>query len=144
VRSASTGNNRHGRYRTANSFAFFADFIKFHGAEYHFSKETAMPSLDRLIQLIEENKIEYIDLKFSDLIGSWHHISLPVTKVEPDLFKLGVGVDGSSLPGFARIERGDMVVLPDAETAFIDPFFDIPTLSFICDIMEVEDGIEPY
>ena len=72
------------------------------------------------------------------------YITIPVESLNQNLFKYGVGVDGSSLPGFTKIEKGDMIVLPDAETVFIDPFFETPTLSFICDVMSVEDDIEPY
>jgi len=103
-----------------------------------------MAMLDKLARIIKDNSIEYIDLKFSDLIGDWHHITIPASSLAPDLFKVGVGVDGSSLPGFTRIERGDMLVIPDPETSFIDPFFETPTLSFICDIMAVEKELEPY
>ncbi|MEW6013838.1 MAG: glutamine synthetase beta-grasp domain-containing protein, partial [Candidatus Zixiibacteriota bacterium] len=103
-----------------------------------------MAALESLNKLVKEKKIEYIDVKFCDLIGDWHHITLTVASLKPELFKTGVGLDGSSLPGFTRIERGDMIAIPDPETAFIDPFFEKPTLSFICDIMAVEKEIEPY
>ncbi|UCD95367.1 MAG: type I glutamate--ammonia ligase [Candidatus Zixiibacteriota bacterium] len=103
-----------------------------------------MPSLANLQKTIKQKKIEYIDLKFCDLIGEWHHITIPAYSVNQDLFKNGVGVDGSSLPGFAKIERGDMIILPDADKLFLDPFFEKPTLSFICDIMSVNKEIEQY
>jgi glutamine synthetase len=61
-----------------------------------------------------------------------------------NLFETGVGVDGSTLPGFSSIERGDMIVIPDKNTAFVDPFFDRPTLSMFSDVMEVEKEILPY
>ncbi len=103
-----------------------------------------MPALDKLKRMIKENYVEYIDLKFCDLIGALHHITIPASSLKQELFKYGVGVDGSSLAGFAKIERGDMIALPDADTAFIDPFFDRPTLSFICDIMSVDKDVEEY
>ena len=103
-----------------------------------------MPTLTNLQKTVKQKNIKYIDIKFSDLIGDWHHITIPVESLNQNLFKYGVGVDGSSLPGFTKIEKGDMIVLPDAETVFIDPFFETPTLSFICDVMSVEDDIEPY
>lgn len=87
---------------------------------------------------------EFLDLKFSDLLGMWHHITLPISSLNRDLFAHGVGVDGSSMAGFSCIERGDMILLPDATTAFIDPFFDRPTLSMFGDIMESADKILPY
>lgn len=103
-----------------------------------------MPSLEKLKELIKKNKVEYLDMKFCDLPGDLHHITLPVASLNQDLFKYGVGVDGSSLSGFTNIERGDMIALPDPSTAFVDPFFDKPTLSFICDVMSVDKDVEEY
>ncbi|MCX6826291.1 MAG: type I glutamate--ammonia ligase [candidate division Zixibacteria bacterium] len=103
-----------------------------------------MAGLDKFLKTVKEKRIQYIDLKFCDLLGDWHHITMPVANLNQDLFNTGVGVDGSSLPGFTSIERGDMIVIPDPNTSFIDPFFEQPTLSFICDIMAVEKGIGPY
>ena len=100
--------------------------------------------LDKIAKIVKENQIEFVDLKFSDLPGIWHHITLPVSSLAPDLFAQGVGIDGSSLAGFSSIERGDMIMLPDPETAFIDPFCDRPTLSFIGNIMDHGDKITPY
>jgi glutamine synthetase len=103
-----------------------------------------MATLAGLKNLVRQKDIQYIDVKFCDLLGDWHHLTIPVESLDSELFKFGVGIDGSSLPGFTKIEKGDMIVLPDINTAFIDPFFDTPTLSFICDVMSVEDEIEPY
>ncbi len=100
--------------------------------------------LDSILKFAKEKQIEYIDLKFSDLPGIWHHITLPVSSLTPDLFSQGVGIDGSSLPGFSSIERGDMIMLPDPEAMFIDPFCDRPTLSFIGNIMDHGESITPY
>ena len=97
-------------------------------------------TLQQLTQFARKYQAEYIDLKISDLAGIWHHITLPISTLGPDLFKFGIGVDGSSLPGFSSIERGDMVLIPDTATAFIDPFFDRPTLSMICDIMDATNN----
>lgn len=101
-------------------------------------------SLDKLKKMVKDHGVEYLDLKFGDLLGFWHHITLPVSELGTGLFTNGVGVDGSSLPGFSRIENGDMILLPVADTAFIDPFFDRPTLSMLGDIMEVGDKVLPY
>jgi glutamine synthetase len=99
---------------------------------------------EKLMKIVKQKNVEYINLKFCDLLGDWHHITQPISCLNAELFKIGVGCDGSSLPGFASIERGDMLAVPDAETAFIDPFFEKPTLSFICDIMSVDKEIEPF
>ena len=101
-------------------------------------------TLTQLKKMAKDNRVEFIDLKVTDLLGLWHHITLPVSALNADMFKNGVGVDGSSLAGFAKIESGDMIQLPDPDTAFMDPFFDRPTLSMICDIMDVTDKIRPY
>ncbi|HOP06716.1 MAG TPA: type I glutamate--ammonia ligase [candidate division Zixibacteria bacterium] len=101
-------------------------------------------TLDQLKKMALDHKIEFVDLKISDLPGLWHHITIPITSLTPDLFKYGVGVDGSSMPGFSSIERGDMIQIPDPITAYVDPFFERPTLSMICDIMDVDDKIRPY
>ncbi len=100
--------------------------------------------LAKLTKLIKDQNIEFLDLKFCDLPGSWRHITLPVDSLNDNLFKVGVGVDGSSMPGFSSIERGDMILIPDVDTVFIDPFFERPTLSMIGDIMEIEEKILPY
>ncbi len=101
-------------------------------------------SLDKLKKLAKDSAVEFVDLKFGDLLGVWHHITLPVSSLAPPLFKTGVGVDGSSLPGFSQIESGDMIMLPDATTAFIDPFFERPTLSFIGEVMDAGEKIMPF
>jgi len=101
-------------------------------------------SLQKLARIVKENGIEYVDLKLTDLLGTLHHLTIPVEGLDEKLFKWGVGVDGSSLPGFTRIESGDMILIPDHDTVFIDPFFEKPTLSMLGDIMETTDKILPY
>jgi len=101
-------------------------------------------TLAKLQQMAKKHRVEFVDLKISDLPGLWHHITVPVTSLNQDLFTVGVGVDGSSLPGFSSIERGDMIIMPDRTTAFIDPFFERPTLSMICDIMDAGEEVLPY
>ncbi len=87
---------------------------------------------------IEDEKISAVDLKFSDLFGAWHHLTVPRGSINERLFELGVGFDGSSIPGFSRLEAGDLVVLPDPTAAFLDPFWDQKTLSFICNVGEAD------
>ncbi len=100
--------------------------------------------LDKIKKYAREKKVEYIDVKFSDLLGSWHHITLPISALNQALLTNGIGFDGSALPGFLSIERGDMIAIPDLDTACIDPFFERPTISFICDIFEVGQKVTPY
>ncbi len=103
-----------------------------------------MADLTSLKKLIKEKHIEYIDLKFCDLIGDIHHITIPAGNLDRELFDSGVGIDGSSLPGYAKIERGDMLAVPDPKTCFVDPFFTKPTLSFICDVKSLEGKVTQY
>ena len=76
--------------------------------------------------------IEFVDIKFTDLYGQWQHFSVPVDYYdEDDLFKSGLGFDGSSIRGFKSIESSDMLLMCDPTTAFIDPVCAHPTLSLI-------------
>lgn len=87
--------------------------------------------------LLKKKKIRFLDLKFIDLVGRWHHITLPVARMKPELFERGVGVDGSSLGGFRKVKAGDMVLIPDPASALVDPLHEQPTLSLIGSIHEV-------
>jgi len=91
-------------------------------------------SKQNVLNLIKENNIQFVDFRFVDLSGRTHHITLPSTEVEEETFTIGVAFDGSSLPGFRGIEESDMVMMPDTESVFIDPFTVHPTLNVMCDI----------
>jgi glutamine synthetase len=86
---------------------------------------------------IQEQGVRMIDLKFCDLWGRWHHLTLPAERFLPDLMEEGIGFDGSAV-GLKSVKAGDMVLVPDLATATMDPFWDLPTLSFICGTLEVE------
>lgn len=83
------------------------------------------------------NSIEMIDLKFSDLWGRWHHVTLTAEQFSPRTLTSGVGFDGSSV-GLKSVKSGDMALIPDLSTAFVDPFWEAPTLSFICSAVEAD------
>jgi glutamine synthetase len=83
-----------------------------------------------------KNNVEMIDLKFCDMPGAWQHFSLPLDQLSERLFKEGSGFDGSSIRGFKKIHESDMVLIPDIDTFFIDPFSKIKTASFICNVYE--------
>ncbi|MGQ9705662.1 MAG: type I glutamate--ammonia ligase [bacterium] len=91
--------------------------------------------IDIIKGLIEEKRALFIDLKFIDLYGRWHHLTINAKALKDDLLTVGVGVDGSSL-GYRSVESGDLTIIPDIDTAFIDPFFEDTTISFLCDITE--------
>ncbi|KAF0094134.1 MAG: glutamine synthetase [Puniceicoccaceae bacterium 5H] len=96
-----------------------------------------------VLELAQKNDVQFVDLKFSDLHGRWHHLTMPSHELNEDLFADGHGFDGSSIRGWAGIEASDMLIMPDADSAFIDPFVAAPTMSLTCD---VEDPVtrEPY
>lgn len=84
--------------------------------------------------LIKAKDVKIVDLKFCDIHGRWQHFSIPAYEFSESIIKEGLGFDGSSIRGWKEIEASDMLVIPDPETAFIDPFIQMTTLSLICDI----------
>jgi glutamine synthetase len=84
----------------------------------------------------KKHKAEMIDLKFTDLLGTWQHCSFPTETWGASTFKEGVGFDGSSIRGWQAINVSDMLAIPDPNTACIDPFFREPTVSVIADIVD--------
>ncbi|GAB2676460.1 type I glutamate--ammonia ligase [Paenibacillus thermoaerophilus] len=91
-------------------------------------------SVQNVLKLIKDNNIEWVDFRFVDLLGRAHHISLPAAEVDEATFENGVAFDGSSITGFRGIEESDMVMMPDTESVFIDPFTAHPTLNIMCNI----------
>ncbi|QNK56075.1 type I glutamate--ammonia ligase [Paenibacillus sp. PAMC21692] len=91
-------------------------------------------SVQKVLDQIKENNIQFVDFRFISLAGGAHHITLPSTEVDADTFVNGVAFDGSSIPGFRGIEESDMVMMPDPESVFVDPFTSHPTLNVMCDI----------
>ena len=91
----------------------------------------------------EEHDIEFVDLKFVDLFGTLHHLTLPIEEIDAGVFVNGLGLDGSSVRGFQAIDNSDMIMVPDAGTMMRDPFFDDPTLSFFCKIVDPSE-FKPY
>ncbi|MCL6634327.1 MAG: type I glutamate--ammonia ligase [Peptococcaceae bacterium] len=84
--------------------------------------------------------VKMVDLKFIDLPGIWQHFSVPLEVFDEHVFDEGLGFDGSSIRGFKAINESDMVLLPDPETACIDPFCKVPTMSLICNIVDPMTG----
>ncbi|MBF0498795.1 MAG: type I glutamate--ammonia ligase [Candidatus Riflebacteria bacterium] len=90
-------------------------------------------SVKEVIGFIKKNEIIAVDLKCCDLFGRWRHLTIPARCVDESVLNEGFGFDGSSY-GFKKIDKSDMIILPDITTGFIDPFCEHPTLSFICNI----------
>ncbi len=86
---------------------------------------------------VETHAIQMVDLKFTDLGGRWHHLTLPESQFTPGLMQAGVGFDGSAV-GLKSVKAGDMVLVPDLSTGFVDPFYEAPTLSFVCTTLEAD------
>src|SRR5205085_8849350 len=80
--------------------------------------------------------VQVVDVRFVDLIGTWQHFSVPISELEESTFEDGLGFDGSSIRGWQAINESDMLVIPQADTAFLDPFFKEPTLNMICSIKD--------
>lgn len=93
-------------------------------------------SFEHVEKLIAEHQVEFVDLRFADMCGVQHHVTFPVSIVDESLFEDGRMFDGSSMKGWRGIQNSDMVLLPDAASAFIDPFMADPTLVMICDILD--------
>ena len=89
-----------------------------------------------LLNEIKDLDIKMIDMRFTDMLGTTHHITVPIKFLDENIFIDGVGFDGSSVRGFRTIENSDMSMFPDVTTAFIDPFFSEKTIVFYCDIKD--------
>lgn len=88
------------------------------------------------VEFAKKNKVQVVDLKFVDLIGTWQHFTIPASELTEDLFKDGSGLDGSSIRGWKAINNSDMLVVPDPATACLDPFTAVPTLSLIGNVVD--------
>jgi glutamine synthetase len=89
-----------------------------------------------VLDMAKENGAKVVDLRFMDFPGLWQHFSVPIRELEESSFEDGFGFDGSSIRGWQPIHASDMLVVPDAATAKMDPFYEAPTLVLICDIVD--------
>jgi len=93
-----------------------------------------------VIEFAKKNKVEIVDLRFVDVPGLWQHFSVPVSELKEDIFEDGLGFDGSSIRGFQSIDESDMLLIPDPNSAFLDPFTQHPTLNLICNVRDPITG----
>ncbi len=98
---------------------------------------------DDVLKAIKDNDVRMVDVRFTDLPGVWQHFSVPPHCIDAGVFDEGIGFDGSSIRGFQAIQESDMMVVPNAETAFLDPFTAVPTLVLICNVRDPVTG-QPY
>ncbi len=94
---------------------------------------------EEILKFVKDQNIEMVDFKVVDLIGRWHHVTIPVSQLSESTFIDGVGIDASSYPGYKKVASGDMKIIPDGSTCILDPFSEFKTLSITCDIFE-SDG----
>jgi glutamine synthetase len=89
-----------------------------------------------VLALCREKEVKAVDFRFMDFPGLWQHFTIPVSQLKEDTFEDGLGFDGSSIRGWQAINESDMLVVPQPETAFLDPFTALPTLVMICNIQD--------
>ena len=102
-----------------------------------------MADAKSVLKLIKDKEVKFVDLRFTDPRGKWQHVTFDLSMIDEDLFVHGTMFDGSSIAGWKAINESDMVLMPDASTAFIDPFFAQTTLAIVCDVYEPLTG-QPY
>ena len=101
------------------------------------------PAPAEALEWAGQTQATMVDLKFCDLLGSWQHMTLPLTSFDESCFDEGLGFDGSSIRGWQGIAESDMLLMPDPSSAILDPFTEAPTLSLICEIVDPITH-EPY
>src|SRR6266404_215821 len=104
------------------------------------AKPAAGASPADVVRKAKEAGVQVVDLRFTDLPGTWQHFSIPLKELTEDLFAEGIGFDGSSIRGFQAINESDMLLFPDPASAFVDPCLEVPTLSLTCDVSDPVTG----
>ncbi|WP_276320934.1 type I glutamate--ammonia ligase [Alkanindiges illinoisensis] len=99
-----------------------------------------MSMANKVLNLIKEHEAKWVDFRFTDTRGKEQHVTFPAATVDEDTFEDGKMFDGSSIAGWKGIEASDMILRPDPETAFIDPFFEATTVVVTCDVIEPTTG----
>lgn len=99
-----------------------------------------MATAQDVMKMVAENEVKFIDFRFTDTKGKEQHVSVPVKMFDDDKFESGHAFDGSSIAGWKGIEASDMLLMPDPDTARMDPFREEPTLILTCDVIEPTDG----
>ncbi len=102
-----------------------------------------MSDIPTIINMIKENDVKFVDLRFTDPRGKWQHLSMCADMMDEDAFTDGIMFDGSSIAGWKSINESDMTLVPDLTTAVMDPFAAQPMLIIYCDIYEPLSG-QPY
>src|SRR5512142_1074797 len=93
-------------------------------------------SAQNVVKLMKDKGVKFVDMRFTDTKGKEQHVTYPANKIKEGTFSEGVMFDGSSIAGWKHINESDMILMPDAATAYLDPFTDEPTLNVTCDVVE--------
>jgi glutamine synthetase len=99
-----------------------------------------MSDIEKFFKMIEENDVKFVDFRFTDPRGKWQHTAQHISTIEEDTFKDGIMFDGSSIAGWKAINESDMILMPDAASAVMDPFTAQPQLIVFCSIVEPSTG----
>ena len=91
---------------------------------------------EKVLKLMKNHEVEFVDLRFTDLRGKEQHVSLPQNKIDDTFFKYGKAFDGSSICGWQDINESDLLLIPDTSTAVMDIFTEVPTLIIRCDVFD--------
>ena len=97
-------------------------------------------SIDNVLKTIKDEDVKFVDLRFTDTKGKEQHVTMPANTVDAEMFEEGKMFDGSSIAGWKGINESDMILMPEVETAVLDPFFEEKTLNLRCDILEPSTG----
>ena len=93
-------------------------------------------SVENIQKMIIDEKVAFVDLRFCDTAGKEQHVSMPVGMADEDFFEEGKMFDGSSIKGWKGINESDMVLMPDLDSAVMDPFMEHSTMIIRCDVLE--------
>jgi len=93
-----------------------------------------------VMKLVKDNEVKFVDFRFTDTRGKEQHVSVPIKAFNEEKFTDGHAFDGSSIAGWKGIEASDMLLMPDPDSARLDPFTDEPVLNISCDVIEPSDG----
>ena len=97
-------------------------------------------NVDEFFSFCKENEVEFVDFRFTDIKGAWHHITYCLSALDADMLENGLPFDGSSIDAWQPINKSDMILKPDIPTAFLDPFTADPTIVVFCDVYDIYEG----
>ena len=89
-----------------------------------------------VIALCRSANVKAVDFRFVDFVGQWGHTTIPVSAFSDEMFETGLGFDGSNVRGWQKVDESDMLLMPQPETCFVDPFSKLPTLNIICNVID--------